>query len=134
MATKKNTPKIAIKKDIKFPKFKNDKLDKLVFPGFANFNPITYRIPKSRIRIREKKFEILNITELSNSGQNIYFVEIFDTKYLKDIELFVKKNNHKFDRTIEIDSETYKVDLNNKFAIKYKSESIHSVSIVIENF
>jgi len=134
LKSKKNTPKIAIKKDIKFPKFKNDKLDKLVFPGFANFNPITYRIPKSRIRIREKKFEILNITELSNSGQNIYFVEIFDTKYLKDIELFVKKNNHKFDRTIEIDSETYKVDLNNKFAIKYKSESIHSVSIVIENF
>ena len=49
-----------------------------------------------------------------------------------DIESFVQEVNYSFDRTIEIDFETYKVDLNNKFAIKYKGDSIYSVSIVIE--
>ena len=132
LKSKKNTPIITNEKDLEIPVFKDEKIDEAIGFGLSDFNPTTFRIPNSNIRIREKKFEIFNITELSNSGQNIYFVEIFDNRYLMDIESFVQEVNYSFDRTIEIDFETYKVDLNNKFAIKYKGDSIYSVSIVIE--
>ena len=132
LKSKKNTPIITNEKDLEIPVFKDEKIDEAIGFGLSDFNPTTFRIPNSNIRIREKKFEIFNITELSNIGQNIYFVEIFDNKYLMDIESFVQEANYSFDRTIEIDFEIYKVDLSNKFAIKYKGDSIYSVSIVIE--
>ena len=133
LKSKKHTSKIDVKNNIEFPEFKNDKLEEASNSfGLSNFNPATYRIPNSNIRIREKKFDIFNITELSNRGQNIYFVEIFDKRYLMNVEAFIKESNYSFDRTIEIDFETYKVDLNNKFSIKYNGDSIYSVSVVIE--
>ena len=66
---------------------------------------------------------------MSYNGKRTYFVEIFDVNYLNKVESIVKDTDYKFDRTIELGYDTFKVDLFNKIALKYRGGKFNSVFI-----
>ncbi len=116
------------KNPVKFPVFKNSKLDDIMFMGFYKINnEKTYKIGK--IKIIESIDDTSNIIEVSCNGKRTYFVEIFDVNYLNKVESIVKDTDYKFDRTIELGYDTFKVDLFNKIALKYRGGKFNSVFI-----
>lgn len=117
-------------KTIELPKFETEVIEqyKMSFGGLRNYkNDIktsNYRVSKSKIQVKEKLINDINIIEINNGNRTVFF-ETQNKKYLHDLNNLI--GTQKFDRSIDIGIFNYKVDYDSNLALKFKNNVLVSV-------